>query len=59
MGQVPKHALPYFVTIIGTSLSVLLAQVFVRLRSKLDQGLKNTHLFCWVSLKQDHFSNSV
>lgn len=59
MGQVPKHALPCFVTIIGTSLSVLLAQVFVRPRSKQDQGLKDTHLFCWVILNWDHFSNSV
>lgn len=58
MGQEPKHPLPYFVTIIGTFLSVLLAQVFVEPCSKLDKGLKNTLLFCWVVLKQDHFPNS-
>lgn len=59
MGQEPKRPLLYIGAIIGTSLSVLLAQVFVGPCSKLDQGLKNTILFCWVILKQDRFPNSV
>lgn len=40
MGQKPKDPLPYFVAIIGTSLSVLLAQIFLKPYYKLDQGLK-------------------
>lgn len=45
MGQKPKDPLPYFVAVIGTSLSGLLAQIFLRPFNKLDQGLKKTPFF--------------
>lgn len=55
MGQKPKDPLPYFAAIIGTSLSVLLAQIFVRPCNKLDQGLKKYPSFLMLYFEEGSF----